>query len=196
MTTVLRARTGAAIPLEVGRWRSEPDAVEQALLTSLPEPVLDIGCGPGRIVAALTAAGRLALGIDTSPLAVEEAGRRGAPVLHRSIFDHLPGERRWGAAVLLDGNIGIGGDPVALLRRVRRLLRPAGQVVVEVAAPGEPTESLTVRLEGAPAGGPGPWFPWARVGADAFPAMAATAGLVPGGFDVGAGRWFARAGKR
>ena len=196
MTAVLRSRTGAAIPLEVGRWRCEADEVERSLLAGLPEPVLDIGCGPGRIVAALGALGRVALGIDTSALAVQEAGRRGAAVLHRSVFDHLPGERRWGAAVLLDGNIGIGGDPIALLRRVGGLLRPRGQVLVEVAAPGEPTESLTVRLERSPAGGTGPWFPWARVAANDLAAIAAAAGLVAGGFEEVTGRWFALAAKR
>lgn len=193
MTAVLRTRTGATIPLEVGRWRADPDGVELAMMEGLGEPVLDIGCGPGRIVAALGATGRLALGVDTSPVAVAEAGRRGASVLHRSIFDPLPGEGRWGSAVLLDGNIGIGGDPVALLGRVRTLLAPEGQAIVEVEAPGTPMEILTVRVEGVPGAGVGPWFPWARVGADDFASLATQAGLLPAGFTVAHDRWFARA---
>lgn len=193
MTAVLRTCTGAAIPLEVGRWRSDPDAVERALVESLPEPVLDIGCGPGRIVTALAEAGRLALGVDTSPVAVAEAGRRGALVLQRSIFDPLPGEGRWGSAVLLDGNIGIGGDPVALLARIRALLAPGGRAMVEVERPGTPTEVLIVRIEGAPGASAGPWFRWARVGADDFASLATEAGLAPAGFTVVHGRWFAQA---
>ena len=199
MTAVLRTRSGTAIPLEVGRWRADPDGVELALVEDLAEPVLDIGCGPGRIVAALSAAGRLAMGVDTSPVAVAEAGRRGAAVLHRSIFDHLPGEGRWGSAVLLDGNIGIGGTPVDLLRRVRGLLRPGGQAVVEVEPPGTASQALTVRVEGTPGEGVGPWFAWARVGADDFAALLTDAGLVPAGFTVAQGfargRWFGRAFK-
>ena len=53
-------------------------------------------------------------------------------MLQRSVFDRLPGERRWGTVLLLDGNIGIGGDPVRLLRRCADLVRPRGQVLAEV----------------------------------------------------------------
>lgn len=195
MTAVLRTQAGGTIALDVGRWRADLDGVELALVEDLPEPVLDIGCGPGRIAAALAQCGRMALGVDTSPVAVAEAGRRGAAVLHRSVFDHLPGEGRWGSAVLLDGNIGIGGNPLDLLRRVRGLLRPDGQAVVEVEPSGTASESLTVRIEGAVGEGVGPWFPWARVGADDFAVLATQAGLVPGSFAVAGRRWFARAAR-
>ncbi|MBA2280874.1 MAG: methyltransferase domain-containing protein, partial [Acidimicrobiia bacterium] len=161
-----------------------------ALLRSLPDPVLDIGCGPGRIVSALAAAGRPALGVDPSPAAAVEAAGRGAAVLCRSVFDRLPGARRWGAALLLDGNVGIGGDPEALLVRVRELLRPGGHAVVEVAPPGTSTSTETVRVETE--GLVGPWFPWAVVGADSIPGLMAAAGLVHVGNDVGDNRWFAR----
>ncbi len=50
------------------------------------------------------------------------ARRHGVNVLERSIFDHVPGAGRWRTALLLDGNIGIGGDPVALLERLGDLL--------------------------------------------------------------------------
>jgi SAM-dependent methyltransferase len=182
---------GEVLDMDVERWHAEVDDVEAALLATLPDPVLDVGCGPGRIVAALAAAGRPALGVDPSPAAIQVASRRRVPVLRRSVFAPLPGERRWGAVLLLDGNVGIGGDPVALLARARELVRPGGHVVAEVAPPGTPTDTLTVRLEST--GGAGPWFPWARVGADAVGGLAAAAGLQPRGLDVDAGRWFARA---
>ena len=45
--------------------------------------------------------------------------------------------RAAGTRVLLaDGNIGIGGDPVALLTRCRDLIAPAGRVLVELDPPG------------------------------------------------------------
>jgi SAM-dependent methyltransferase len=191
--TALVSTLGERIDLAVDRWRTDADAVEHALLARLPDPVLDVGCGPGRIVAALAGAGRVALGVDPSPAAVREAGRRRAPALRRSVFEPLPGEGRWGAVLLLDGNVGIGGDPVALLRRSAELVRPGGTVVVEVDPPGTPTRALTVRLETG--GWAGPWFPWARVGADAVDALAARAGLRSRRLVAGGGRWFAWAAR-
>jgi SAM-dependent methyltransferase len=188
---VLASTSGATIDLRVDRWRGRCDVVEAGLVAGLPDPVLDVGCGPGRVAAALVAAGRPALGIDTSPAAVAEARRRGAPVLRRSVFDRVPGEGRWGAVLLLDGNVGIGGDPVALLGRAARLLGPGGVVAAEVEPPGRPSEALTVRIE-APDARPGPWFPWATVGADGIAAVARAAGLALAALDTGDGRWFAR----
>jgi SAM-dependent methyltransferase len=189
--TALVTDRGERIDLAVDRWRTDADPLEHALLADLPDPVLDVGCGPGRIVSALAAAGRLALGVDPSPAAVDEAGRRRAPVLRRSVFDPLPGEGRWGSVLLLDGNLGIGGDPVALLARVAALLRPGGVVLAEVDPPGAPSQALTVRVEST--GGTGPWFPWAQVGADVFGAVAACSGLRATGIDAGGERWFGRA---
>jgi hypothetical protein len=110
------------------------------------------------------------------------------------VFDPLPGERRWGAALLLDGNVGIGGDPVALLARCADLLRFGGQVLVEVEPPGRASERLVVRVE-SPTGDASPWFPWARVGADGIDHVARAAGLVPRGISFADDRWFARAVK-
>lgn len=187
----LVAESGEEIELPVGRWHGPPDEVELALLDTLPDPVLDVGCGPGRIVAALGAAGRPALGVDPSPEAVAEAARRRAPVLARSVFGPLPGEGRWGSVLLIDGNIGIGGDPVALLARAARLVRPGGHVVAEVEPPGAHSRVMTARLESSR--GVSPWFAWATVGADRFEHVAEAADLRAVGLDVGAERWFGRA---
>jgi SAM-dependent methyltransferase len=189
--TSLVGSDGEAFELPVGRWRGPPDEVELALLDTLPDPVLDVGCGPGRVVAALGAAGRPALGVDPSPAAVAEAARRRAPVLARSVFGPLPGEGRWGTVLLLDGSIGIGGDPGALLARACRLVRPGGEVVAEVGPPGVPTGPMTARL--ASARGLGPWFAWARVGADGFEPLATAAGLTAIDLDLAGERWFGRA---
>ncbi len=191
MTAVLRSDDGTTIELEVHRWHGDIDEVERALLLSLPAPVLDIGCGPGRVAAALAEAGRIALGIDAEPSAVAVALGRGAPALERSVFDPLPGEGRWRSALLLDGNIGIGGDPVRLLSRVAELLAPGGCVVAEVLSPHFSTERLTVRVEDPGGAAAGPWFPWARVAAFDFAGLAREAGLQPAGAKSLGGRWFA-----
>lgn len=193
MTAALVSACGDVVELAVGRWREPPDEAERALLDLVDDPVLDVGCGPGRIVAALAAGGRVALGIDPSPTAVAEVRRRGAAVLQRSVFAPLPGRGRWATVLLLDGNIGIGGDPAALLARTAELLRSGGRVVAEVDPPGSASRALVVRIESG--GTAGPWFPWARVGADAFAVLARDAGLVADDPVTHCGRWFARARK-
>jgi len=189
VTAVLRSRDGEVLPLDVDNWRRAADDLELELLEEMIAPVIDVGCGPGRIVEAVASSGRMAMGVDPSPAASAEAGRRGAPVLTRSIFDPLPGERRWGSVVMLDGNIGIGGDPHALLRRAHELLAPGGKVLVEVGAPGSPTDCLTVRVELAD--DHGPWFAWARVSADDIGATFLAAGLAPDSVGRRGDRWFA-----
>ena len=171
----LATADGRALALPVERWLGDATAGERHVLAAAAGPVLDVGCGPGRHLLALNRAGVPALGIDTSPEAVAIARRRGVSALVRSVFDRLPGAGRWGTALLLDGNIGIGGDPRALLRRVRALVAPAGEIIVEVGE-GSGVETLAVRIEH----GRGPrseWFPWALVGAGALAEVADAAGL-------------------
>lgn len=187
--SVLRCADGTLLPLDVAAWRRDADELELALLDDLAAPIIDVGCGPGRIVEAVASTGRMAMGVDTSPAASAEAAKRGAAVLTRSIFDPLPGECRWGSVVVLDGNIGIGGDPKALLRRAHELLAPSGRAVVEVGAPGSVTDRLTVRVERGDERGP--WFPWARVSADDIDLLMFEAGLAPEGVVQRGDRWFA-----
>jgi len=187
---LFREECGDTLPLEPTRWHGPVTAGERDLLATLRGPVLDVGCGPGRIVEAAGRSGLAALGVDPAPAAVALARRRGCPVLQRSVFDPLPGEGRWGSALLWDGNIGIGGDPVRLLRRCRGLVRPEGKIVVEVEPPGTHSRRCRARLErGQQASG---WFGWSVVGTDAIGELAADAGLVTDAVTVDAdGRWFA-----
>ncbi|MEW6471311.1 MAG: methyltransferase domain-containing protein [Actinomycetota bacterium] len=172
---VLRSHDGRALPLDAHRWHDEATPAERALLALLSGPVLDVGCGPGRLVVGLARRGTVALGIDPAPGAVEIARRRGAPVLQRSVFDVVPGQGRWRTVLLVDGNIGIGGDPVRLLQRCRALCAPAGTIVAEVEPPGVGFARHRARLERGATHGP--WFPWAVVGVDALAGVAAPAGL-------------------
>jgi SAM-dependent methyltransferase len=172
---VLRDDRGRARTLAVDVWLGRAGAVDERVLDRARGPVLDVGCGPGRHVHALARRGVLGVGVDVSPAAVALARRGGATVLEASIFDRLPGTGSWNSALLLDGNIGIGGSPDALLRRLAGLLAPGGAVLVELDAPGVGVVGERVRLEdGARAS---EWFAWARVGADAVAGPAGAAGL-------------------
>lgn len=169
-------RPGAAsIPLPVRRWRADAGRSDRWLLRGCHGPTVDLGCGPGRLVAALADLGVPALGVDSSDVAIRLCSRRGAVALRRDVFAPLPGEGRWHHALLADGNIGIGGDPVALLRRVRGLLAPHGSVLMELSrCPG--LWRGPARLVG-PNGVEGDWFPWAQLGLGAVHEVAAAAAL-------------------
>ncbi|WP_078891838.1 class I SAM-dependent methyltransferase [Streptomyces sp. NRRL S-350] len=176
----LRREDGRRLRLDIERWCAPAAGADHSLLlrcTRAAAPVLDLGCGPGRLVAALLSLGVPALGVDITRAAVTRTVGLGGPALCRSVFDRLPAEGRWGAALLADGNLGIGGDPDALLRRGAELIAPDGRLLVEV-EPAEVDERSTVRVQG-PDGRLGPPFPWARLGAAATLRRArAAAGLV------------------
>lgn len=171
----LRTRDGDLLPFEPSRWSERADDDERAVLADVEGPVLDVGCGPGRLVHHLVLTGVTAMGVDPAPGAVALARRRGAPVLQRGVWERLPGEGRWATVLLFDGNVGIGGDPVALLRRCGELLEPRGRVLVEVEDPGAPSRRLEARIERGEE--TTPWFPWATLGVADAGRVAARAGL-------------------
>ena len=172
---VLRTADGRAVPLQVSRWCGPPDAADKDLLSHCRGPVLDVGCGPGRLTVALTEQGIPALGVDISWTAVARTRQAGAIAIRRSVFDPLPGQGRWATVLLADGNIGIGGQPGRLLHRCAQLLAPDGLLLIE-AEPGNVDERLTACLE-HPDGRRGPDFPWARMGTAALLLATADAGL-------------------
>ncbi|WP_205473524.1 bifunctional 2-polyprenyl-6-hydroxyphenol methylase/3-demethylubiquinol 3-O-methyltransferase UbiG [Nocardioides sp. SYSU D00038] len=162
-------------PLPVPAWLRAADADDLALLERCQGPTLDVGCGPGRLSAALAERGGVVLGIDVVHEAVSQTQDRGVAALHRDVFDVLPGEGRWMSVLLADGNVGIGGDPEHLLTRLRELIDPRGRLVVEVAAPGVPDRAVWARLECE--GIRSRPFRWAVVGADGVTALARRVGL-------------------
>jgi SAM-dependent methyltransferase len=149
---------------------------------------LDVGSGPGRLTVALAERGVPVLGIDITPGAVELTRTIGGMALRRDVFGRVPGGGRWLNALLADGNIGIGGDPVALLRRVADLLCPGGHAVIEVEPPGVRSRVDRVRLRGA--GRIGEWFRWAHVSIDDAAVLGAVCRLTLVRHWQDSGRWF------
>ena len=172
--------------LPVRSWTGHASHSDRFLLDHCQGSTIDLGCGPGRLAAELRTRGHDVLGVDASPTALAEARRRGVPVVCRSVFDPVPGEGTWGTALLADGNIGIGGDPTALLTRARQLIHDQGRVVVDLARAGTGLRVHQLHLR---AGGlASTSFPWAELGPDALPTAATAAGLSVAEVDQRRGR--------
>jgi SAM-dependent methyltransferase len=107
-----------------------------ALLGPAPRRVLDLGCGYGRHMAALTRHGHEVHGTDTSRRAVERANQRlprptavvadnGRLPFRNGVFD---------AAVSFYTSLGYAGtSDRAVFREAARVVRPGGHLVVDVA---------------------------------------------------------------
>jgi SAM-dependent methyltransferase len=175
--------------LPIGRWLGTPDAAEETVLARAVGPVLDIGCGVGRHVVALRGRGIRAVGVEISSVAVAIARERGAEVIEASAFEH-PTTSEWRTILLLDGNIGIGGDATRLLRRAASLLAPGGAVLVELDEPAGAPRAQRVRLEGARAASS--WIPWHFVDYDEIDQLAGAAGFAVAERWRAGDRWFAQ----
>jgi SAM-dependent methyltransferase len=181
-------RDGSRTPLHVDNWLHIRPG-DSSIVDRCGGPTLDVGSGPGRLTVALAERGVPVLGIDVTPYAVHLSRAAGVLTLLRDVFGRVPGSGRWTTVLLADGNIGIGGDPVALLHRVAELLKPLGQALVEVQPPGTALLSEQIRLRHG--GQASPWFPWAYVGVDQIAEIARGAGLSAAETWAADGRWFA-----
>ena len=109
---LLRLADGRLVPLPVARWAGPVRrAPTPTLLERARGPVLDVGCGPGRLTAALHARG------ERRPRPRAAAGRSrcwpappARPLLLGDVLDPVPRAGGWRTVLLADGNVGIGGD--------------------------------------------------------------------------------------
>ena len=170
------ASSRASTTMDVSRWSAEADAADLSLLASVEGPVLDIGCGPGRMVRAARDLGLVALGIDVSRDAVRHARRLGGSFTQVSIFGDVPHAGLWQTALLVDGNIGIGGDIPQLLERSSSLLRASGEILVELDARHDHESRYMGEVLDA-RGRRSASFPWAEIGRDRLVGLLPSLGL-------------------
>jgi SAM-dependent methyltransferase len=175
--------------LDTATWCADLRGGDTGVLARCAGPTLDIGCGPGRLTAALTTRGLPALGIDISRTAIRLARARSAPAMARSVFAPLPDEGCWQHALLIDGNLGIGGDPRRLLRRCTELIGAAGTVLVEVEPPGTATWHGDVAISDHRR--TSEMFAWSVVSVDHIGELAADAALAVADLWTEEERWFA-----
>ncbi|MEZ0351497.1 methyltransferase domain-containing protein [Mycobacterium sp. pR1184] len=177
---------GTRCPSNGGSADALDEVFDEAVTQMCSGPTIELGCGPGRLVARLFERGIPALGIDRSATAIRLAGRGGAPALLGDVFEPLPGMGRWQTVLLVDGNVGLGGDPRRILARAAELLRRGGRCVAEFEADAIGIRARWVRLESAC--DVGPWFRWASVGVDSAAALSAQVGLTLTGVRLISGR--------
>ena len=196
----IRHDDGAVHPLPAHRWlggadesadrsageRACDEAFDEAVARLCSAPTIELGCGPARLVARLVQRGIPALGIDRSATAIRLASRFGAPALLGDVFEPLPGTGHWQTVLLVDGNVGLGGDPRRILGRAAELLARGGRCVAEFDARAIGIRGRWVRLESSHE--VGPWFRWASVGVDSADSLAAQVGLTLTGVRMIGGR--------
>lgn len=108
---------------------------QRCLLGHARGRVLDVGAGAGQHALALQQRGLEVLAIDCSPLAIEVCRARG--VQQARVMDGLRlalTEHSFDSVLLLGNNIGLAGTPDGLrvlLRQLRRIVRPGGQILAE-----------------------------------------------------------------
>ncbi len=174
----IRHDDGKVRHLPVRRWLGGGQAdgqFDRAVVELCNGPTIDLGCGPGRLVTELVRRGIPALGVDQSATAVGLARRNGAVVIRRDVFETLPATGRWQTVLLADGNIGLGGDPLRVLRRAAELMRRGGRCIAEFETVARGIRTGWVRLESSHT--IGPWFRWASVGIDCAAELASKAGF-------------------
>ncbi|CAM4439662.1 hypothetical protein MB901379_00368 [Mycobacterium basiliense] len=165
---------------------SSDEIFDEAVAQRCSGPTIELGCGPGRLIARLVQRGIPALGIDRSAAAIRLAGRGGAPAMLGDVFEPLPGMGCWQTVLLIDGNVGLGGDPLRILGRAAELLSPGGRCVAEFDTQTIGIHARWVRLESAC--DVGPWFRWASVGVDSAALLAAQVGLTLTSVELVGGR--------
>jgi hypothetical protein len=92
----------------------------------------------------------------------------------------------WQTVLLVDGNVGLSGDPRRILARAAQLLTRGGHCVAESDTEVIGVRARWVHLETA--GDVGPWFRWAPVGVDSAATLAAHVGLTLTGVRLIGGR--------
>lgn len=109
-------------------------------------PIIDVACGTGELVEVLRTGGFQAMGIDPSEARLDEARRRGLPVVQASAVAHLR-TLEAGSVVAVAG-IGVVErlpfvDLVDLVHEASRVLMPGGLVLFEMLNSANPVVVAT-----------------------------------------------------
>jgi 2-polyprenyl-3-methyl-5-hydroxy-6-metoxy-1,4-benzoquinol methylase len=143
-------------------------AIIDAVLASQPRSALDLGCGEGWLVRALTARGIQTLGVDAVPALIDRAREMGGEYRVASYEDVVTGQLSLTADVLICNFALLGKHSVEqLLASLPRLVEDGGRLIVQTVHPliacGEQAYADGWRQEewtgfGLPFPSPAPWY--------------------------------------
>lgn len=129
---------GAGAAYYFAPFRRWPKAQRQAM-RQVRGRVLDVGSGAGRVALHLQERGHEVVGIDTSPLAIDVARRRGArDVRELSVTRVGPQLGRFDTIVMFGNNFGLMGSRTRapwLLRRFKSITDVGARIVAESVNP-------------------------------------------------------------
>ena len=103
--------------------------------------LLDVGCGPGRLLQELRGQGWDVYGVDFSSVAVSRAQSAGLNVKEGDLLTS-GFENNFFDVVVFSHSLEHVYDPVATLREARRILRPGGRVLLYLPNAGSAEASL------------------------------------------------------
>ena len=119
------------------RYLLREDIVVRVLHGLGAKRIAEIGCGAGEIIVRLAREGLTGVAFDPSSAAREHARRRlgQAKVTSFAVSDEWPSADGFDVVLLLEV-LGYLADPLAILQRCRKLVRPGGYVVLSFARVG------------------------------------------------------------
>jgi SAM-dependent methyltransferase len=99
------------------------------------ESILDLGCGDGQLTQRIASTGARVVGVDVSPEMLAAARSRGIDA-HEGSAESLPFADRLFDAVFSNAVLHWVRDQDAMMGEVRRVLKPGGRFVAEMAGHG------------------------------------------------------------
>lgn len=123
--------TGNRYVADISEW----DQGERLAIREVKAPVLDIGCGAGRIGIYLQRNNMRYTGIDLSPLAIETCKMQGLDDVHVMSADAIKFDKPYfNSALLFGNNFGILGDvprTVQMLKQLYRVTTSEGRIYAQ-----------------------------------------------------------------
>lgn len=118
-----------------------PEAEKEALM-DIDGPLLDVGCGLGRIGNYVKQKGIEYYGVDLSPLAVELCHKRGFENVYLMSADNIKLDRSdFKTVVLFGNNFGIMGTPEGVVKMLKGFYDVTDDNAVVLAGSRDPTDT-------------------------------------------------------